>query len=697
MVVHPVVASSDAVPVHRVTATGPDRRGRGAVRLLRELPDRLPVLLGCLTVPALGATLVGQFRPFVVLPLWVLLTVLTWRLVPAAPAGSRTGPIVGLLTLVGGWSWWGVATAGQYVVVERDPGFLTLEAWWLTGHPSSRIPVGSALQGAVAGASAGTDGFTVHGGVLLPQGNSALPALLATVGWAGGPPAVLWANVLVGAVAIVAVYAVARRLVGPWWSLLAAGAVAFALPMLAFTRSAYTEPLVLALTFGGVALLVGARARPSWGAFALAGGMVGAAAAARIDGALVVAGAALGLVCVVLAAHEPDERRHLARRAALALAVMGGIGALGLVDLVLLSPDYLEDLSGQLTLLLVGTAALLVVVAAVLDSRLRDRVRGWAARHLPALGTAGQWAVVVAFVVLVSRPLWLTVHGAAAGSPAAQGIAEVQAAGGLPTDGTRTYDEQTLTWLAWYLGWSALVAAAVGAVLMVRRVVERHDVAAAVLAVLAAAGSALYLVNPAITPDQIWAVRRLLPVALPATAVLAVVALAWAWGRRRWRWRVPTALVAAAMVAVPVTTWFPVATHRELGGQLSLVEGTCTALQRIGATRVVWVKSAPWKYLATLRVVCGVDVVELSDNPTRDQLAQVARAWAGAPVVVLSEDPTPLGFDPSSVPFAPNVVGTQWQRRISGPPRSVLTRNDAVWAWSLAADGTLTQLSAPMP
>ena len=115
-----------------------------------------------------------------------------------------------------------------------------------------------------------------------------------------------------------------------------------------------------------------------------------------------------------------------------------------------------------------------------------------------------------------------------------------------------------------------------------------------------------------------------------------------------------------------------------------------------GVDRVVWVKSAPWKYLATLRVICGVEVVEFTDNPSRDQLAQVARAWGGA-LVVLSEDPTPLGFDPNSVPFAPNVVGTQWERRISGPPRAVLTRNDAVWAWSLAPDGSLTQLSAPTP
>ncbi len=687
-----VVAASRSHAV-RATSVG---RGGWAVRLVVELPDRLPVVLGCLTLPALGATLLGQFRPFVVLPAWILLVAVTWRLVPAAPAGSRVGPVAGLLALVGGWSWWGVATSGQYLVVARDPGFLTLKAWWLVDHPSARIPVGSALQGAVAGASAGTDGFTVHGGVLLSQGNSALPALLATVGWAGGHAAVLWANVLVGAVAIVAVFAVGRRLMAPPWALLAAVGVAVCLPVLAFTRSAYTEPLVLALTFGGVALLAGARDRPSWGAFALAGGMVGAAAAARIDGALVVAGAALGLACVVLAAPRPDERRRLARYAAVSLGTMGAVAALGLVDLVTLSPSYLHDLGHQLTLLLGGTAALLVTVAAVLDSRLREWVRRLLVAHRVALGRVGQALVVVGFVALASRPLWLTVHGAAPGGATAQEIAELQAAEGLPVDGTRTYDELTVTWLAWYLGWSTVVAAVVGAVVVVRRIVARRDVPAAVLASMAVAGSVLYLVTPAITPDQVWAVRRLLPVALPTAVLLAVLAVATAWRRRSWQWRVPAALVAIGMIAVPVTTWFPVAWHRELGGQLTLVDETCAALGRVGADHVVWVKSAPWKYLATLRVVCGVDVVEFTDNPSQDQLAQVARSWGGTPIV-LSEDPTPLGFDPNAVPFVPNVVGTQWQQRISGPPRSVLTRNDAVWAWTLGADGTLTPLADPVP
>jgi len=686
-----VVQVSDEVAPRHATPTG--RQDRPWLRLLVELPDRLPVVLGCLALPALGGTLVGQFRPFVVLPAWALLVALTWRWVPAAPQGSRAGPVVGLLGLVGAWSAWGVAASGEYVVVNRDPGFLTLKAWWLAGHASAQIPVGSALQGAVGGASAQTDGFTLHGDALLAQGNSTLPAVLAAVGWAGGPPAVVWANVLVGAVALVAVYAVARRLVGPWWSLLAAAGVAVALPMLAFTRSAYTEPLVMALTFGGVAVLMGARARPSAGGFALAGGMVGAAAAARIDGALVIDGAALGLACVVLAAPLADERRRLARYAAVALAVMGLVSALGLVDLAALSPSYLADLAHQLTTLLGGSAVLLVVVAAVLDSRLRDVVRGLIARNLPRLSLVAQWLVIAAFVVLVSRPLWLTAHGSAPGSDTAVAVATQQAAEGLPVDGTRTYDEQTITWIAWYIGWSTVIAAAVGAVLLVRRVVDRRDVAGAVLACMAVAGSALYLVAPAITPDQVWAVRRLLPVALPSAVVLAVLAVAAAWAQRAWPWRLPAAIVAVGMLVVPAATWFPVAAHGELDGQMQLAQATCTAIQRSGAQRVVWVRSAPWGYLATLRVVCGVDVVEISSKPSEVQLAQIEDAWGDQPVVVLSLVPQDLEFGDEVPPVVPKVTSTEWARRISGPPASIVSRDEAVWAGLLGPGGELVPVT----
>lgn len=654
------------------------------------------MVLGCLTATALLATLLGAFRPVVVLPVAALLVGLTWRWVPRwtdrGPASVRSA--AALVLLVVAWTAWGVAFAGEYVVVNRDPGFLTLKAWWLTEHASAPIPVGSALDAAVAGANAGTEAFALVGDALLAQGNSALPALLAVVGWAAGPPAVLWANVLVGAAGLVAVYAAARRLVGPWWALLAAAAVALTLPQLAFSRAAYTEPLVLALTFGGVALVLGALPRPSARRFALAGGLLGTAAAARIDGAVIVVGVAVGLAATVLLAPDARERWDRARCSVAALAATLVTSALGLVDLVALSPEYLRVHGNLLAPLLVASAvAVLAAAAAVAHPTVRERAHALLASHARALGVVAQVLVVAAGVALATRPWWLTAHGNPPDSGVARAVAELQAAEGLPVDGTRSYDEMTVSWLTQYLGWPALVAALGGAVLLVRRAAHRRDAGAAWLLSVVAVGSSLYLVKPSITPDQIWAARRLLPVAIPGAVLLAVVGVAALWAAGTWR-RVLAALLAATLVVLPVSGWGGMERERELVGQLDLAEATCGVLGSAGVDRVVWVHSSAWRYLATLRVLCEVEVVEFLETPSQSQLRRVAEAWADRPVAVLSFEAADLGYEADDVQVVPATTSQQWDRRLSGPPRGVVVTETAVFGARLAADGTVVPFAA---
>lgn len=687
----PVAAPAVDGPVDAVADRGP-------VRILLELPDRLPVVLGCLTLSALVAVLLGAFRPMVVLPAAVVLVVLTWRWVPRWADADRWAlrSVAALGVLVAGWTAWGVARAGEYVVVNRDPGFLTLKAWWLTEHASAPIPVGSAAGAAVAGASAGTEAFALQGDALLAQGNSALPAVLAVVGWAGGPPAVLWANVAVGAFGIVAVHATARRVVGSRWALLAAATLALTLPFLAFSRSAYTEPLVLALTFGGVALVLGGIARPTAGRFALAGGLLGTAAAVRIDGAVIVVAAALGLASAVLLARGSDRRRRLARSAVAGLAALLVTAALGLVDLVVLSPVYVQEHGSLLLALMVASGVGVAAVAVVVTlPAVRERLHAALARRARTFGTVAQVLVVVAGVALATRPWWLVTHGNPADGGVAWAVARLQEAEGIPVDGTRTYDEMTVTWLAWYLGWPTLVAALGGATLLVRRAVRRRDGLAAWLVITVAVGSALYLVRPSITSDQIWAARRLVPVAIPGAALLAVVLIA-AIGALRHRWSTVVATVlAAAMLVLPLTTWPRMAQERELFGQLGLAERICGVLETAGTERVVWVHSSPWRYLATLRVICGVEVVEFVRPPSADQLASVARVWADEPVALLSFDAADVGLPAEDSRVVPTTVSRQWGRRLGGPPRGAVTLETAVFGARLGADGSLTPLLVP--
>lgn len=669
---------------------------------MAALPLAAPLALACLGLVALLAVLVGQHRPWVVLPLTALVVVLVVRAVPwrsAAPGEARAAVVA--LVGAGGWAVWGLGGVGQYVVVARDPGFLTLGALWLVDHPSAPVPTGRAadVAEAVRGFWSGAEAFADVGGALHAQGSSMLPAVLAVVGWAGGADAVLAGGVLVGAVALLAVHALARELVGPWWGLLAATALALCLPMLVLTRSAYTEPLVLACVALGTALLARAVRSGSVGLAALAGAAVGVAGAARIDGAIVVAGLLVALALVVLAAPDASGRAvHRAQlRAAGAAALL--LTALGYLDLVLQSPVYLAERLRYVVPLGVGLVVLGAVAALLAREDVAVRVRAALVRaarpRRPRHGgptarsraaDAAALVVAVTAVVLLSRPWWFVGRAFAEGSATAGAVGRQQVAEGLALDPTRSYDEMTLTWAAWYLGWVAVVLGLAGAVVAVRRALRTGDRALLVVVAALLVGALPYVVRVTITPDQVWAVRRLLPVALPTLLVLAGWLLRHVWDRAAAARRAPRrgarVLVAAAtavVLAAPVVAWDGVQGVREQDGRLDEARAACAAVQDAGARRVVWVHSSPYQYLATLRVVCDVEVVQTFDAPTAAELAAVVDAWGGGPVVVLSYDRQDLAAAAGAAAVATTEV-TTLARRIAGRPQHVDATSTTLWA-----------------
>ncbi len=199
--------------------------------------------------------------------------------------------------------------------------------------------------------------------------------------------------------------------------------------------------------------------------------------------------------------------------------VVSAVAAVGL------SWQYLSSIGASLLPLLV----LLVLVgggswAALLLWRRGARLPAAVLRRLPDVAAAG---VVLTGLYLASRPLW-QVARQDPDDPGSRYVAGMQAREGLAVDGGRTYAEQTVGWLAWYVGAVALVVALVVLALVVRRGVRsatRGVVEAWVPALVVAAGSTvLTLLRPGITPDHPWADRRLL-VALPLVVVLVVVGL----------------------------------------------------------------------------------------------------------------------------------------------------------------------------
>ncbi len=674
-------------------APDPSRHPR-VRRLVVSLPDRLPVILGVVGVVCLLAILANVFEPLVVVPAAAVGVAALWRFGPEPLRTTRSAFLSSVVVLVLAVAWIAanVRYASEYVVVNRDPGFLTLQAIWLRTHSFSEIPAGSAaaVMKAVGAAHAGMDAFDLRHGYLYAQGNKMLPGLLAAEGWLGGVRAILAGNLLIGGVGIVTVFATARRLVGDWWAVLPAVALAGSLPFLAFTRAGYTEPLAMVFTLAGMTAALSALRSLRRSQFLLTGALLGTAAASRIDGTLGVLAVFAAIGMVALATLDPGTRATLRAGLLWIAAPAIPLALLGIWDVREKSPVYLAEQHTNVESLLLLTLLALAIALAATSGAGFARPRAFVARHRPGTARAVALVFALTMAVLVSRPWWLVERNLHAGTSVVSDMAHLQASLGLPVDPQRSYDELSLSWIAWYFGWTVVVLGIVGLVLMARRAIADRDPRLGAFTAFVMVGSMYYLVRVNITPDQIWAVRRLVPLTIPGF----LIATAWALSR------VPTArssaravLVAALTVAVavfPVLTWNGLAGRVELRGRYEQALSACAALDHAGVHHVVWIHSSPFHYLATLRVICDVDVVEFVSPPTASQLAAVRAAWGPAPVAVMTFD---VGMVPwTARPATPveTTVSPEMARRLTGRPTTVTWTTSALWFGMLTDAGTVT-------
>jgi hypothetical protein len=100
-------------------------------------------------------------------------------------------------------------------------------------------------------------------------------------------------------------------------------------------------------------------------------------------------------------------------------------------------------------------------------------------------------------------------------------------------------------WLASTVPWPLLVAAGIGLFLWTRES-AREDGSLALPLVLFLVAGAPFLYDPHVTPIQLWAVRRFVPIIIPFACMFAVTALAWAHRRFVPRRAVLLSVLAAA-------------------------------------------------------------------------------------------------------------------------------------------------------
>ena len=351
---------------------------------------------------------------------------------------------------------------------------------------------------------------------------------------------------------------------------------------------------------------------------ALAGLALGLTSLIRIDGLSdILPAAAFGGLMLV-------ARRRQA--IPFGLGLLAGVGY-GLADGYLEARPYLDLQASSLRSL--GTAAAVIAAAilaglAVTRSRAASgRLRGWltmpwAPSWLPVAAATWTVAVFAGFAV------WPLVR-----HPAGQ------------------YYRDSLYWVIWYIGLPAVLLGAFGLAALAsrgtRRLLTWSDPGAeartwALPLLIALWTVVTVLWRPAISPDQPWASRRLVPFVLPGLILAAIWASAWLreLAGQHDRAAFTGGAVASCCVAsllIPATL-----TSLDLGfipnasGPGRHLSARGMALRRIGSGELTAVDR--------LCAAIGPDAsVVILDSLTADQFAQAARGMCDTPTAVL-DDPT---------------------------------------------------------
>jgi len=225
-----------------------------------------------------------------------------------------------------------------------------------------------------------------------------------------------------------------------------------------------------------------------------------------------------------------------------------------------------------------------------------------------------------------------------------QVIVQYQQANHQPVDGSRTYAETSLHWVFWYVGIPVVILATAGAAVLARHCLRGRAPLWTLPLMTFAWTIVTFLYQPAITPDQPWASRRLVPAVLPGFILLAVWAsarLVGGLGEHEYPavLRRGSAVVLAAALVLPaaittfglsVTTGGPVglrlnadgvAFKTTYAGELSAIDGVCASIPE------------------------GSSVIFI-DGPLADRVAETIRGMCDVPVARL----TVPGHPPASIP-----------------------------------------------
>ncbi len=608
------------------------------------------------TVVAVLSLALARLEQFSVGTIGALLTIgaIGLRARSATGQRDRLGPLGwGVLGAVAAWALFNAEYPTYYLFGGRDPGVYYVFTEWIyrSGGLTLDVPVladlhaidPEAIHAGYPGIYSAYDrGLSDDITVLQPQFAHLFPALAANAA-AFGQEAVVRVNVIIGSLALLATFDLARKLLRLPEALVVTSLLAINPAIVWASRITLTEPLALLLVMWG-ASLVHRTIQPggSVGLGRMAGLVLGVGVLNRLDASFAVVVLA-GATAVV--PSRPSARAPLQQ----ALLVYLAASSVGFLDVWAHSRPYWIDLwdAGQVSKLVALNYGACFAGLAVLQVPWRrfgeGRVTGLTTGvlKLGAAGLAG-WLTYDWFV----RSLDIT-----------------------------TFEARCIRELAWYTTPGLFVTSAMGAWVAASR--GRRDWAP--ILVLGGLTIFAFTWRPSISADHVWASRRWIPYTIPTMLLLsglAVQELRLTYPKLR------TAVVAAALLGSGwyaqtayefSRPWLTRSVLKELPGEYRRL---IAAIERVPKGALVISEDA--QVASVLNYVYGIPTV-LSNGRANRWSDETARRLSGS--VLISRPPInswgePIAFVRLGGLFPDRTRGSRPERLV--PVNSRLTVS-ALW------------------
>lgn len=695
--------------------------------VVEVLPVLLPGVLAAFGTVVVALLIAEQLRNVFVWPLGLVAALLVgWIIVRRFPI-KRPGSegerhLFDVLVTLGVIIWiaFNIFFTAQSVFVTRDPGIYAITGKWLITHQQTNIetPHITPYTQGVINHSSGVwkDYNSKDPNRLQPQGLHLLPALLGLAGRLFAQRIIFKLNVLFGGLALLSVYGFARLLVKPRWAAFGTALLAASLPIIYFARDTFTEPIAATLTFGALSLLWLAHSQehqskirnllPLWW---VAGLTAGAGALTRPDGYLTVSAIAIFLVVATVISDKKQHPNMLYK----SLTFLFGAAIpmlIGWTDMTHLTSSYYrshgKDVRIQvalLVLILVGG-----IVAAILSWRtpvlqyLDKKTKNWR-------GYIAAILVIVGFLLLMARPLAVkSIFARTTNAVGATNVIQSQEGRVLEP---RTYAEGTMDWISWYIGLPMLTLGIVGLSIAAYRTMKDKQLLLMPGLLVVGLTSLMYILNPRITPDHIWAARRFVPVILPGLVVFGVYCFEkiienYIDLKNRFN-QVFVALFWAFVIMQPLLISRPFLLVREKATELNAMQTFCQNLSHHDL--VVWLGgSLELAAVQSTRAFCEVQSIGYSfassqtykTNKTLDRsilqrIYKDANSHGYRPIIAIQGSQKIL-FKPQEIrDFKPVAVyqGREIEKTLTDPPRNALYISNSVELATLLPNGSIKPFS----